>query len=136
MNLHLSVVTPEREFFNGEIEMIILQAQDGELGVLAEHAPALVALQEGVTRIQQDGQWRWFAASSGYASILPDGVYAVLQTAEWPEEIDVNRAMREKEEAEDILRQKQNRQEYAVTRSMLARAMVRLRVTRQSSDTK
>lgn len=39
-------------------------------------------------------------------------------------------------EAEEILRQKQNRQEYAVTRSMLARAMVRLRVTRQSSDTK
>lgn len=136
MNFHFSVVTPEREFFNGEIDMVILESQDGEVGVLAEHAPALVALKEGVTRIRQDGNWKWFAASSGYASILPDGVYVVLQTAEWPDEIDINRAVREKEEAEEILRQKQNRQEYAVTRSMLARAMVRLRVTRSSSDTK
>ena len=136
MSLHLSVVTPEREFFNGDVEMVILQAQDGELGILAEHSPTLVALREGVTRVKIDGNWRWFAASSGYASVLPDSVYVVLQTAEWPEEIDVNRAIREKEEAEEILRQKQNRQEYAVTRSMLARAMVRLRVTRSSSDTK
>lgn len=136
MSVNLSVVTPEREFFNGSVEMVILQAQDGEVGILAEHAPGLVALREGITRVKVDGAWRWFAASSGYASVLPDGVYVVLQTAEWPEEIDVNRALREKEEAEEILRQKQNRQEYAVTRSMLARAMVRLRVTRQSSDTK
>lgn len=136
MTFHFSVVTPERAFFGGEVESVVLQAQDGEIGVLPGHAPALVALREGVTRVQQGGAWRWFAASSGYASILPDGVYLVLQTAEWPEEIDVNRALREKEEAEEILRQKQSMQEYAMTRSMLARAMVRLRVTKTSSDTK
>jgi F-type H+-transporting ATPase subunit epsilon len=136
LTFHLSVVTPERAFFEDEVEMVVLQAQDGEYGVESGHSPALVALGEGVTRIRQQGEWRWFAASSGYASILPDGVYAVLQTAEWPEEIDVNRAQREKEEAEEILRQKQSMQEYAMTRSMLARAMVRLRVTRESSDTR
>ncbi len=132
----LSVVTPERAFFDDEIEMVVLQAQDGELGVQPGHSPALVALREGITRVQQDGGWRWFAASSGYASVLPDGVYMVLQTAEWPEEIDVNRAEHEKEEAEEIMRQKQSMQEYAMTRSMLARAMVRLRLTKDSSDTK
>jgi F-type H+-transporting ATPase subunit epsilon len=136
MPFHLSVVTPERAFFSGEVEMAVLQAQDGEVGVLPGHAPALVALKEGVTRVLQDGAWRWFAASSGYASILPDGVYAVLQTAEWPEEIDVNRALREKEEAEEVLRQRQSMREYAMTRSMLARAMVRLRVVKATSDTK
>ena len=135
MTFHLSVVTPERDFFHDEVEMVVLQAQDGELGIQPGHAPALVALREGITRVQQDGAWRWFAASSGYASILPDGVYAVLQTAEWPDEIDVNRAQREKEEAEETLRQKQSMQEYAMTRSMLARAMVRLRITKESSDT-
>jgi F-type H+-transporting ATPase subunit epsilon len=136
MTLNLSVVTPERAFFNGPVEMVVLQAEDGEIGVLAGHSPALVALREGVTRVKIGDEWRWFAASSGYASVRTDGVYVVLQTAEWPEEIDVNRALREKEEAEEILRQRQSRQEYALTRSMLARAMVRLRVTRQSSDTK
>jgi F-type H+-transporting ATPase subunit epsilon len=136
VTFRLSVVTPERAFFDDQVEMVVLQALDGEVGVQPGHAPALVALREGITRIQQDGEWRWFAASSGYASILPDGVYAVLQTAEWPDEIDVNRALREKEEAEEILRQKQSMQEYAITRSMLARAMVRLRITRDSSDTK
>jgi F-type H+-transporting ATPase subunit epsilon len=136
LTFHLSVVTPERAFFDDQVEMVVLQAQDGELGVLPGHAPSLVALREGVMRVLHDGAWRWFAASSGYASVLPDGVYAVLQTAEWPEEIDVNRAEREKEEAEEIMRQKQSMQEYAMTRSMLARAMVRLRVTKDSSDTK
>lgn len=136
MTFRLSVVTPERAFFDDQVEMVILQAQDGELGVQPGHAPALVALREGIVRVQQHGAWRWFAASSGYASVLPDGVYAVLQTAEWPEEIDVNRAEREKEEAEEIMRQKQSMQEYAMTRSMLARAMVRLRIVKDSSDTK
>ena len=136
MTFHFSVVTPERAFFDDQVEMVVLQAQDGEIGVQPGHSSALVALREGITRVLQDGEWRWFAASSGYASILPDGVYAVLQTAEWPDEIDVNRAIREKEEAEEIMRQKQSMQEYAMTRSMLARAMVRLRVTKESSDTK
>ena len=94
MTFRLSVVTPERAFFDDEVEMVILQAQDGEMGVLPGHSPALVALKEGIMRVQQHGGLRWFAASSGYASVLPDGVYAVLQTAEWPEEIDVNRAER------------------------------------------
>ncbi len=136
MTFRFSVVTPERAFFDDQVEMVVLQAQDGEIGVQPGHSSALVALREGITRVLHDGEWRWFAASSGYASILPDGVYAVLQTAEWPDEIDVNRAIREKEEAEEIMRQKQSMQEYAMTRSMLARAMVRLRVTKESSDTK
>ena len=133
-SMRLHVVTPERSFFDEAIESIVLQATDGEFGVLPGHQAVLVALIEGVVRIEQNGKKRWFAASSGFATVLPDAVILMLQTAEWPEEIDINRAKRDEEEAREALRQKQSMHEYAMARSMLARAMARLRVTRSGNN--
>ena len=59
---------------------------------------------------------------------MQDQVLVMLQTCEWPEEIDIKRAERDQHEAQEILRQKKSMQEYAMARSMLARAMVRLQV--------
>ena len=129
---HLSILTPERTFFEGEAESLTVQAVDGELGVMAGHAPEAISLVEGTLRLTADGQSRWAAASAGFATILPDSVFVILQTVEWPEEIDVRRAERSRMEAEERLRQQKSLQEYHLARSKLARAMVRLRVTGQS----
>ena len=129
---HLTILTPERTFFEGEAESLTLEAVDGELGVMAGHAPEAVTLIEGELRLTADGQARWAAASAGFAAILPDSVFVILQTVEWPEEIDLRRAERSRWEAEERLRQQKSIQEYHLARAMLARAMVRLRVTGKS----
>lgn len=126
----LSILTPEHTFFEGEAEMLTIETVDGEIGVMAGHAPEAITMVEGTVRITVDGERRWAAASAGIATILPDSVYVILQTIEWPEDIDVRRAERARWEAEERLRQQQSMQEYHIARAMLARAMVRLRVTK------
>lgn len=129
---HLQIITPERVFIDAPVEMVTMRAPDGEIGIAAGHSPLVVSLEEGEIRIKQDGQWREAAASEGTATVTPDLVYVMLQTVEWPEEIDARRAREAQERAEEILRQKTSMQEYITAKSMLSRAMVRLRVSRNA----
>lgn len=125
----LQIVTPERSFFDAQVEMVVFIATDGEIGVMAGHSPMVVSMQEGAIRIQQNGKWREAAASDGFATIMQDEVLLLLQTVEWPEEIDRVRAERDRTLAEEKLRQQRSMHEYYIARSMLSRAMVRLRVS-------
>lgn len=126
---HLSIITPEHSFFEGDVEMLVLETPDGEIGIQAGHAPMVISTVEGILHLTQNGNSRWAAASSGFATVLQDQVLLMLQTAEWPEEIDIKRAERAEFAARERLRQQRSMEEYHMARSMLARAMARLRVT-------
>ncbi len=130
----LQIITPERVFLEADAEALTLKAPDGEIGIQAGHAPMLVSTEEGEIRIKMDGAWREAAASDGTATVTPDQVLLMLQTVEWPEEIDENRARRDEERAREALRQKGSLQEYIMAKSMLSRAMVRLRVLKNSAE--
>lgn len=125
----LTILTVEREFFRGEVEMLTIEAPDGEVGILAGHMPMVVAVEPGEVRILQDGVWRSAAAASGFATVLQDAVLLVTQAAEWPEEIDIARAKHAQSVAEEQLRQKQSMLEYQQAQMMLRRAMARLKVS-------
>ncbi len=126
---HLSILTPEHSFFEGEVEMLVLESEDGEVGILPNHAPVVISTIESELRFMANGQWRWAASSSGFATVTQDQVLVMLQSAEWPEEIDINRAKRAEYEARELLRQKKSMEEYRTARTMLSKAMVRLRVS-------
>ncbi len=126
---HLSIITPEHSFFEGTVEMLVLNTPDGEVAIAAGHIPMVISTVEGELRLHQNGRCRWAAASSGFATVIQDQVLLMLQTAEWPEEIDIKRAERAEHEARERLRQKRSMEEYHMARSMLARAMARLRVS-------
>ncbi len=126
---HLSILTPEHSFFEGEVEMLVLESEDGKIGILANHEPVVISTIESELRFMANGQWRWAAASSGFATVTQDQVLVMLQTAEWPEEIDINRAKRAEYEARELMRQQKSMEEYRSARSMLSKAMVRLRVS-------
>ncbi|MDD3213374.1 MAG: ATP synthase F1 subunit epsilon [Eubacteriales bacterium] len=127
---HLSILTPEHEFYNGEVEMVNVCALDGEMCVLPGHAPTVVSLTEGELTLRDDqGATRWAAASDGFMTITQDETVVMLQSAEWPEDIDRVRAERSEAKAKEALLQKQDRQSYMMNQAMLLRAMTRLRVT-------
>ena len=125
---HLSIITPEHTFYEGDVESLVFTTSDGEWCVMAGHQPMVINIVEGELRITAEGRTRWAASSAGFVTIMQDEVLVMLQTCEWPEEIDIKRAERDKHAAEEILRQKKSMQEYALASSMLARAMVRLKV--------
>ena len=131
-NFHLSVLTPEHEFYSGEVEMLNVSALDGEFCVLADHAPTVVSLTEGeLTLRDSNGVTRWAAASDGFMTITQDETVVMLQSAEWPEDIDRVRAERAESRAREALLQQQDRQSYLMNQAMLLRAMTRLRVSDQ-----
>ena len=124
----LEIITPERQFYKGDVEAVVIDTPDGKRGVLANHTPMIIALNVGEVDIKTDGKWKQCFSSEGFMEILPDKVLIMAQVVEWPEEIDARRAQEAKDRAEERLRQKQSLREYHATMSSLARAMARLRI--------
>lgn len=127
----LEVLTPERKFFCGEAEEVIFKTVDGEMGVLAKHAPTVVAIDVGILKIKADGKWIEALVTEGFAQIMPDKVVLLTDTAEYPEEIDINRAKEAKKRAEERLQKQLSQIEYVRSKAALARAMARLKITNQ-----
>lgn len=125
----LRIVSSDRDFFDGKCEMIILPAIDGEHGILPHHEAMVTAIAAGEVRFLVGGQWKRAALGDGFAEVTGSHVIVVADTAEWPEEIDINRAEEALERAEERLRRKQARMEFFHTKAALSRAMARLKVT-------
>jgi len=99
----LSVVTPEGAAFEGEAEMVIVPGAAGEIGVLARHAPLVAMLKAGEIRVKAGNEWQSFAAGPGYFKVQQDRAIALVDDAVRAEEIDIEEARREAEEARAAL---------------------------------
>jgi F-type H+-transporting ATPase subunit epsilon len=107
MGFKLEIVTPERAFFSDEVDMVILRGIDGDLAILKNRAPIITPLSIGKIRIKKDGKERVASVSEGYVSVTKEKTTVITDSAEWPEEIDVERAKRAKERAEKRLSQRE-----------------------------
>ena len=128
---YLEIITPDRQFYQGPAQSLILPAVDGQMGVQFGHEPAVTALEPGELRFRAEDAWHIASVGSGFAEIKPDHVILLVGFAERPEEIDRKRAEAAKERAEERLRQKQSQQEYYHSRAALSRAMARLKTRRK-----
>lgn len=99
----LSLVTPEGSAFEGEAQMLIVPGDAGEIGVLARHAPLVAMLRAGEIRIRANGEWQTFAAGPGFFKVQRDRAIVLVDDAVRAEDIDVEQARREAEEAEALL---------------------------------
>lgn len=127
----LEIVVPDRKFFSDDVEELIVKTPEGEMGVLANHTPIVVAISIGPAKILKDGQWLEIFLSEGFMEILNNKAIILADTAEWPEEIDINRAKAAEERARERLQNKLSHAEYMSSQAALSRAMSRLKVTRQ-----
>lgn len=122
----LEIITPEKQFFTGEVESLIIPAVDGSYGVQAGHEPIVTAIEPGEARYKVDGVWYTAVVTQGFAEIMSDYAVVLVATAERPEDIDEARARRAKERAEERLRQHVSKQQYIRSKAALARATARL----------
>lgn len=100
---NFEVVTPDRLFYAEEVEAISFSTPEGEMGVLADHAPMLIAVVPCILKIHKDNSEEFSAIGEGFIEVTKDKVVAIVDSAEWPEEIDVNRATLAKQKAEEQL---------------------------------
>ena len=92
--LHVELVSVEREVWSGEASMVVARTTEGEIGVLPGHAPLLGQLAEGgvVTVFETGGSQRLIAVHGGFLSITEGGVTILAEVAELSEDIDTARA--------------------------------------------
>jgi F-type H+-transporting ATPase subunit epsilon len=97
----VSLVTPDGPVFEGEAEMLIVPGADGEIGVLARHAPLVAMLKAGSTRvhIRRDADVREFASGPGFFKVEQDRALALVDDAIDTKEIDDQRAREQLEAA-------------------------------------
>ena len=127
----LDLVTPERSFFSGEVEMIILKTPEGEMGVLKGHTPMVVAVAVGPIKIKKDGEWLEAILTEGFMEVKQEKTVILTDTAEWPNEIDVNRAKAAMQRAEERLQMQLSHTEHIRSQAAMARALARLKVTKE-----
>lgn len=124
----LKILASDRVFYDGRCKMVILPAEDGELGVMANHGDMVAALDVGELRIQkEDDTWERALIGKGVMQDINNRMTVLTEFAEYPEEIDTKRAQEAKERAREQLRQKQSIREYHHSKASLARALARLK---------
>lgn len=132
----LKVIACDRVFFDGRCIQVILPLEDGKKAVQAHHENMVFAVEIGEIQIQkEDGEWIYGVTGTGFAQVMNNRAMVIVDTCEYPEEIDIYRAREAKERAEEQLRQKQSIQEYHRSKASLARAMSRLKAGNRSHPT-
>ncbi|CAH2713923.1 MULTISPECIES: F0F1 ATP synthase subunit epsilon [Neobacillus] len=128
--IKVSVVTPDGPVYDSDVEMVSTKAQSGELGVLPGHIPMVAPLQIGAVRLKKEGKMEFIAVSGGFLEVRPDQVTILAQSAETASHIDVERALRAKERAEQRMReQKAEHIDFRRAELALQRAINRLAVS-------
>jgi len=99
----LEIVTPEKKVVDTAATEAQIPGKSGYLGVLPGHAPLITELAVGEVTFRAGGDEQRLAVAWGFAEVLPDKVTILAETAERPSEIDVERARKSKERAEQRL---------------------------------
>ncbi len=124
--MKLLVNTPERVFYNDDVTFVELSTSEGEIGIYPNHIPLTAVLVPCVLKIHQDGKVKKAAVHGGIVEILKDRVTVLAEIAEWPDEIDVNRANEAKVRAERRLAAKGSNLDVHRAELALRRSLARL----------
>ena len=122
----LSIISPERSFFEGDCEFLEFVSTEGELGIYAKHIPLTTILEPCVMKIHHDGEEKKAAILGGFVEILKDKVTVLAEVAEWPGEIDRARAEQARKRAEDRLAAKKEGTDIRRAEAALKRAVARI----------
>ena len=133
MTIRCEIVSQDRLVYEGDVDMVMIPGQDGEMGVLPSHAPLLTTLQLGVVRVRIGGEEEIFTVTGGLAEIQPEIVTVLADAAENVEEIDIARAEEAKRRAEELLAQgpPADVDRYLAIEAALRRSTLRLEMARR-----
>ncbi len=124
----VEVVTPTSIRTFNEVGHVRASGVDGQFGVLPRHIPAIIGLKSGELRIDMEGEKKILAASGGYCEVQRDKILFLVETAELPEEIDIERAQNSLDRARERLKERQAGLDMNRALSAMNRAKNRLKI--------
>ena len=122
----LEIISPDRIFYTNDVLMVEYNTVEGEGGVYAEHIPMTQIIAPGRLIITEENGQRTAALLSGFVEITPDKVTVLAEAVEWPQNIDIARAERARDRAQQILSAEEDEQTLLLAEAALKRALVRL----------
>ncbi|MDD2759698.1 MAG: F0F1 ATP synthase subunit epsilon [Methylomonas sp.] len=128
MTIHVDIVSAEQEVFSGLAEMLFAPAEQGEVGIAPRHAPLITRLKPGEVRVKiSDKESQEYYVSGGLLEVQPHVVTVLADTAIRAHDIDEAKALEAKARAEEMLRDKSGKIDYAIAQAQLAEAVMQLR---------
>ena len=122
----LQIITPEKTVYDGDVEQVIVRTTVGDVGILKGHEPYCAALSVGQMRIMTNGEFRRAATSGGIIKVSKEFTTILVQTCEWADEIDVERANAAKEAAEERIKTAKSDNDLLLAEAKLKRALNRI----------
>lgn len=128
MNVHVDIVSAEKEIYSGSAEMIFAPAELGEVGISPRHAPLLSKLKPGEVRVKvSNTESHSFYISGGFIEVQPHLVTILADTAIRANDIDEAAVIAAKLKAEEILKEKPGKMEYVAAQIQLVQAIMQLK---------
>ncbi len=136
----LTIVTPEGEAYQGNVETVVLPGTEGDFGVLSNHEPFLTALRIGPAELVTASDTLYAALSGGWAEVHGDSVTVMTPTCEFAHDIDRERAEVARERAQRMLGEMRATEEgeglYGEYQEAYSRAITRLNVSKKQEQFK
>ena len=130
--LKLNLITPQQQLLTDlEVDMVVLPALLGEMGILPGHIPMLVQLTYGALRYQKDGKKSEFAVMGGFVEVKNDEVNVFAEGADLADEIDEEAESQKIKKAKDALSKKDADIDFELAEIELKQAITRMKVKRR-----
>ena len=125
---HLEIVTPDGLEYDGPAESLLVRTDDGDVQILAGHMDYMASLSTGRAKVVIGGKERVAACSGGFLTCTANEVKLVAVTFEFSDDIDLERARRARDRAEEQIRHSADDRELVMAKARLRRAMSRIDV--------
>jgi F-type H+-transporting ATPase subunit epsilon len=128
---HLKILTPDCDVFSGDVNSIVVEAQKGKLGVLANHAPLFAKLRNGIAKIKINNKEQYFFLSDGFLQVKKNSCFILCESGEKVEDINLNRAKSALKKADERLHKKDKEIDKERAKNAMIRAKIRLELAKK-----
>lgn len=132
--LNLNITTPRGPKITENADMLIMRCIDGDLGVLPGHTPVSAILGDGILRIYNDGIEKKLALFGGVVEIDDTTVNIFSTIAQRPEEIDLERAERDRQDAEAAIMEESDELQFVGAHVLIRRSLIRIEVSQHLGE--
>lgn len=129
--LNLAVITPERTVFTDEVDMVVVPAIEGDIGVLSGHVPLFTKIKPGEIMIKKGNDESYLAVTGGFLEVLGDNVNILADYAIRAEEVEQAKAEEAKRRAEKLMEERRTKEEFAIAQAEFLKAVLELKIARK-----
>ena len=129
--MQLEIITAEQQVYGDEVELVVAPGIEGELGILANHAPLMTALQPGEILIRKDGEETYLVVTGGFIEVIGNKVTILADACERSDEINEERAQIAVDRARERMANQGTDMQLERAVASVRRAQVRLNVVRR-----